>query len=448
MVNMRHIPNSLSGIGRKYFKSRDIVQPLPALAIVSMVVFSGFIIISSRATTPAISVEPEKGTLSGVRTVDDPAASGGQGIKFGVQQTVSMTEFAFGATTAYIKSLPTSGAEWDRLKRQADAPYDLLIGDGATDGSGNAFAGGLVYVRTGDIAYKNKVNAALDKVQASNPGGWWHAAANRKMIGWALAGQLVGREAKTSAGSYTAWGQFLRNQLTVTHGGPSKSGVMGEAAWSWDNNHGAAAMQSYAAICAVLGIKNETMNGHPGGLDPLYQWLKAWLGGTHSGFAYSGTNTNTSYGTMGATDTQYSLTWQFAGKHAGLVPSSAWAGTSVDAKRAGAIPSDVIRDGGAYPNPGGSAKHYVPGNGGRRTMAAVILAANGHPDIWQYADKGLLRWRQWMVTNNMPIEGSNNMAYDSVLNAVYGTNFPSKADKSEGITSADWLALGGKWPIR
>ncbi len=363
--------------------------------------------------------------------VEDPATAST------TSATGGSSDFDFGADASYLDTLPTSGAAWDRVKAQADAPYDLLIGDGATDGSGNAFAGGLVWQRTGDAAYRDKVNAALDQVEATDPAGWWHAAANRKMIGWALAGQLVDRPVKGADGSLTSWGTFLSEQLTVTHGGPGRSGVMADAAAGWDNNHGSAARQSEAAIRAVLDLP----------LTDQCDNAKAWLGGGHAGQGFVASTSPTS-DAMGITDASFSSTWQHdPAKPYGVVPSSAWAGETVDPRKAGAIPSDVIRDGGSFPNIGGSASHYVFGNGHRMTNALTVLAANGCV-LWDYADRAAMRWRVWAMDNGLQQpEGANNEHGDVILNAVYGTDFPAVGTRGgEGIVGGDWLASGGQWP--
>lgn len=341
-----------------------------------------------------------------------------------------------GVDVDYIRSLPTSGPEWARLKAQADAPYPVDHLDGATDGSGNSVAGAIVWLRTGDEAYRSRVVAALGEVQSIDPSAWWHAAANRKLAGWAIAGDLIGHTAPE-------WHACLRAHLTAAHQGHNRSGVMAKCAWHWDNNHGGAALSSYVAICAALGIVDEEIGGYPGGLSNAYKWLAGWLG-DHTQFGHSD-STNPSYGSIGITDPPLSRTWQADPTVPyGVVPASSGA-------KSGAVPSDVIRDGGAYPTPGGSAKHYVYGNAGRRTVAAAILAANGFPQVWEVADRALLRWRQWCVDNptvGAP-EGAPNQHYDAIVNAVYGTSFPATGTAGgESIVGADWLSLGGAWPIR
>lgn len=391
-----------------------------------------FSAVGSYVLTVTVSDSAQTGSDSlTVNVVDDPATEP-------TPPPAAGTEFAFGADSAYLESLPTTGAEWNRVKAMADEVYDLKIGDGATDGSGSAFAGGLVYQATGDTAYKTKVNAALDAVEATNPADWWHAAANRKLIGWALAGQLVDRDVRDAGGSLTSWGSWLNTHLTVTHDhGPGRAAVMADTAAGWDNNHGSAARASEAAIRAVLGLS----------LTNQCDYAKAWLGGAHSGHGFVD-STKPGPGAMGITDPTYSRTWQHdPARPSGVVPSSAWAGEPVDPAKAGAIPSDVFRDGGAFPNPG-SSTHYIFGNGHRMTNALTVLAANGCV-LWDYADQAAKRWRVWAVDNGVTPSASQHQHGDAILDAVYGTSFGTVGTTGgEGIVGTDWLTLGGAFPAR
>lgn len=357
-------------------------------------------------------------------------------------------DFVIGANADYLRSLSRTGPAWQRVLDQANAAYGFDPQSNTPDGSGNAFAGGLVYVATESTAYRDKVNAALDAVQAHGPTNWFHAAANRKGNGWILAANLVGRPVRTTSADLTPWGQFLSDFVRVQHSGNGRAGIIGQASWQWDNNHGSAARKTYIAAMAALGLRNTTINGQPGGVEPFWEWMKAWLGGTHPGFAYSGTDTSTSYGTMGATEPALSGTWQHPGHPAGIVPSSTWAGAAVDSRRESAIPSEYIRENGSFPTIGTSAGNYIFGNAGRMTEAAVVVAAMGHPEVWQYADQALRRWRQAAYDRGfvMP-EGAQNQQSDSILNGVYGTSFPAVSSVAEGITGGDWLASGGQWPI-
>lgn len=375
------------------------------------------------ATTPANSTNP------------DPVPTSG---------------FVIGVTSAQLASAPKNNAEWANLLRQADAPYSFTATDGATDGSGNAVAGALVYLATGNTAYKNRVITQLNQVQAFG-GTWQHAARSRKLGGWALAGHLVGHQT-------TAWHSYLRNQLTVTGtGGNDKSNFLNKASWAWDNNHGGAAMGTYVMICAILGIKssNETTGGYPGGLFHANKWLRGFLG-DHSGTGFPHVNnTDPPYGAMGVTGEAQNRGWHMdESKPYGVGPTSNMWGSAVPSTREGANPADVIRGTTAnHPTVGGDAHHYMYGNVGRRSVAAIVLAAQGYPEIWTCGDDAFYRFRAWCQRMGVPPQGANNMVYDPIFKKVYRnkyntTGFTATSEQSEVITGTEWLALIPTWPIR
>lgn len=337
---------------------------------------------------------------------------------------------SLGMSRDYLMSLPTSGTQWSQVLSQANDSYSILIGDGNTDGSGNAVAGGLVYARTGDTAMRNKVNAALDTVQASNPADWWHAAANRKMIGWVQAAELVGRPVRTSGGALTAWGQFIQAQTTVTHGGPSRSGVMTRAAYGWDNNHGAAARQSLAAIQAVLG--------DTAGLAKSCRHMEAFLAGkSRDGSVTFVASTSPGSNQMGWSDEAAS--WYVSGNLAGIGPVG-------NGLRSGAVASDTWRDGGTYPTIGSAGRdHYIAGNLMREGAASGILNANGCQGIWQVGDSALLRGEEWIVANNITNASPHNGTL-GLFNDAYGRNFGTATSRAESYAGqSHWLALGSGW---
>lgn len=358
--------------------------------------------------------------------------------------------FIIGATAAQIQSLPKSGAEWTRLKQQADGPYNHIPGDGAIDGSGNCVAGALVYVATGDTAYRNKVIAALNVVENTSDGAWQHAAVSRKLGGWALASNLVGHNT-------TSWRAFLLKMLSFNTGTHGRTTPLSKAAWHWDNNHGGAAMLAYITISAVLGLNSSsvTVGGVPGGLYHANRWLRGFCGDRSStGFGHSA-STNPSYGTMGSTGEAVNKGWHMdEARPYGIGPTSAMWGSAVPSTREGAVPSDAVRGTTAnHPTVGADGHHYVPGNAGRRTGAAVILAAQGYPDIWTVGDHALYRWRAWMNRMYGGIEGTAHFTYDPIIKKVYGRRFDTSqfnnvSQTGETWTGTEWLSLIPSWPVR
>jgi hypothetical protein len=210
---------------------------------------------------------------------------------------------------------------------------------------------------------------------------------------------------------------------------------MTRAAYGWDNNHGAAARQSLAAIQAVLG--------DTAGLKKSCTHMEAFLAGkSRDGSVTFVADTTPADNQMGWSPDSES--WYVAGKLAGINP----VGYGL---RSGAIPSDVIRvdssgGGTTYPDIGVAGRdHYVAGNAMREGAGAGILNANGCRGIWQVGDSALLRAEEWIVANNITNDSPHNGTL-GLFNDAYGRNFGTATSRAESYAGqAHWLASGTGW---
>jgi len=65
-------------------------------------------------------------------------------------------------STTELMAKPTSGAGWTFLKSKADSTWGTVrLSDQTLLTQGYVLAGALVYARTGDATYRNKVVAAI-----------------------------------------------------------------------------------------------------------------------------------------------------------------------------------------------------------------------------------------------------------------------------------------------
>jgi hypothetical protein len=147
---------------------------------------------------------------------------------------------------------------------------------------------------------------------------------------------------------------------------------------------------------------------------------------------------------MGWTDGAAS--WYDSSKYAGINPATS------PGLKAGAIPSDVERDGATYPNIGSAGSdHYVYGNLYRESVAAVTLAANGCV-LWNYADSALKRGQVWAQSNVPDHENDYLGNADAFLNDVYGLNYPDDVGTGENLgVLGEWLTSDNgtvTWPVR
>lgn len=385
------------------------------------------------------------------------------------------SEFVFGMSTARIQALPRTGAAWNNVVTLADQVYNIQYseaqgggGGGAIDGSSSAFCGGLVWVATGNTAYRDKVNAALDELEFSiglnPPLEWHHAAFNRKLGGWAMAGQLVGRAVRNTNGSLTSWGRFLSDMRFKIGTGPARANPMHNCAFDWSNNHGAAARASLAAITAILGelTSQNAPNGYPIGLADQWKWFKAFCG-DKSDYGCHPTATRT-YGGLGKTDPTFSNSWMVhTTDWAPINQSTALFGSNVPLYLDGCLNSEAFRDGTTFsldangrPVMGASGDQYSFGALSSATMNAVIFAAAGYTQVWQTGDHALRRARSFLSRWNYNKTGEQHEPQDPILRKVYlrpGFTFPgsgsfttSTPGRSYLMSGTDWLALDAQWP--
>lgn len=93
-----------------------------------------------------------------------------------------------------LRQMPTSGAAWDAVKLAADqlpANPSPNLDNQIDETNVRVLAAAIVYSRTGDVTYKNKVVSALEKVETFTPKGRSLAWA-RETGAYAMAADLIG----------------------------------------------------------------------------------------------------------------------------------------------------------------------------------------------------------------------------------------------------------------
>ena len=339
---------------------------------------------------------------------------------------------------ATLMSLPTTGTQWNRLVTMANNSYSFSPLENSPQASGNVLAGALVGVRTNNTTLLNRVNQALDRFQSYATSAWQHAAFNRKAVGFVQAGEVVGRDT-------TAWRNALMAHLTGRHsgggGGSDYHEILENGALRLSNNHGRAAFQTYTAIIAALNLTDRVQD--------VCASAKAWLGGTHSengGWAMQATNRPTGRVMGWEGNDPAAASWYVSGRISGINPDDPLGSD----RRAGAVPGDIHRDGGNFPNPGAAGlNQYVWGALFRQAAGMVSLHGMGCTGLFSYADNAVLRARQWM--DRYAPDPTNFHAHgDTLLEYVYGREFSSAGGTvtavGESVTiAAGWLGQSGTW---
>lgn len=306
-----------------------------------------------------------------------------------------------------IGNLPTSGESWENLLEAAQEETgnpDLSDQDDRTNVY--VLAKALVYARTGTARYRNEVVEAISAAIGTEQGGRT-LAVSRNLAAFVIAADLVDLSATPSVDwRFRVWmAQVLREDLD----GDTLRSTHEERPNNWGTHAGA----SRAAIAIYLGDDVE--------LARTAQVFKGFLGDRDS---YAGFN----YG---------ELSWQCdPNKPVGINPPGCTInGYSVD----GVMPDEQRRSGDfQWPPP---RENYVWGGLQGALVQAQLLHRAGYP-AWEWEDSALLRAVKWLHEQAAyPADGDDEWQ-PWLINAVYGTNFPTETPASPGknVGWTDWTA--------
>lgn len=316
---------------------------------------------------------------------------------------------------AEIAALPTSGTAWNAVKAAADKATGAAdLKDQNSAANVNCLAAALIYARTGDTNYLNKVSTSLVKITSGVPLGE-ALALGRELCAYVIAADVADYQTVAPADN-ALFESAIRKLLTAsTSGGPSN---LIQCQLQRPNNWGMHATASLAAVYAYLGDDV--------GLKSVANVFKGWLGDrtAYSAFKYG------------------ELDWQAdPSKPVGVNPK----GATIKAKDKngvlqtynvdGALPDDMRR-GGAFAWPPKATGYPWEALQGA-TVAAQILTRAGYP-AWGWSDKALLRAVQFLYSIDWPAVGDDGWQ-PWLINYAYGTNFPTSQSgttgKNMGFTS-------------
>jgi hypothetical protein len=307
-----------------------------------------------------------------------------------------------------IKTLPMTAPAWDKLKADADRTLgtpNLANQDDMTNVW--VLAKALVYVRTGDPAYRDAVIAACMAAIGTEAGGET-LALGRELAAYVIAANLVILPPEEDA-RFRSWLGSVTN-LTMKDGRTLK-----QCHEQRPNNWGTMAGASRLAVAAYLGDEIDFARAAT--------VFKGYLGdrSSYAGFKY------------GALDWQADPT-----QPVGINPQDAKRdGHSID----GVLPEEQRRSdvaGGAFYWPPPQEGYVWEGLQGAIAQA-VILRRAGYP-VLDWENQALLRAYRWLHEQaNFPAEGDDTWQ-PYLVNALYQTNFPttppSQPGKNVGYT--DW----------
>lgn len=290
---------------------------------------------------------------------------------------------------AEVEALPLSGA-WSAVQSAASGSCtpDLANQDSPCNVTVQAQA--LVWAKTGDEAYRQKVVTAIRSIVTNqSESGGRTLALGRELGAYVVAADLI-QLPSYDPQLHAAFSARLREMLSETLDGMTLPQMHARRPNNWGTMGGG----SIAAVCAYLQDK--------ACLDRTAQIFRGWLGNRS---AYS----SFSYG---------ALDWQCnPSTPAGVNPTGCQKnGFDIG----GALPDDMRRGGGfKMPNP--SPTGYACGAMSGATAQAYILHRAGYP-TFEWEDRGMLRARQFIERIGWECSGDDDWV-DALLNHVYGTNF-------------------------
>jgi len=289
-----------------------------------------------------------------------------------------------------LAPLPTSGPEWDNVKRAADT--DLSGGELGVrdDHNTRTMAAALVALRLNSDVYRAKVRESLRGVMA-NPIYSGDPLANLRRLGaYAIAADLI--DLKTFDPAFDL--QF-RDWLDRARKDPLDGENTAQYHERRPNNWGTHACVGRVAAARYLGDNAE--------IQRAAYVFRGWLGDRtqYTGFTYG------------------DLWWQAdPTKPVGINPLGATIqGQNVD----GVLPEEERRS-GAFTWPPYKENYVYTGLEGA-VGCAVLLSRLGY-DVWNWSDRAMLRAYIW-VNNVANYPAVTNDGWQPVIiNKIYGTNFP------------------------
>lgn len=311
-----------------------------------------------------------------------------------------------------LMALPTSGPEWDAMLAVADGDLgEIDLADQTNTNAGRLLAAALVYARTGQPDYRDRVVRYLRQLPTADLGDAWVNSVARQVGGYAIAADLVDYRDP----AFVEWMDWLR---THDLGGNEVWYAITHTSEVSAHNWGAWALASRVAISAFLGDEADL----------------AAAANIFRGF----TGEREYYDDFEFTD-YADPTWACGPPEEWVPINPADCGS-----RSGAVLDDISRSPGEYPRTNETGIMYSWGNLGGSVVTARVLYHAGYRDVYEWGDRALLRAGEFLRRNGgYPPPFSINQYTPWEINAAYGADLgplnPAGHGRAFGYT--DWLAM-------
>lgn len=388
----------------------------------------------------------------------------------GVVAPAQVSDFML-ISAADLASRPTSGSPYTTMVAAADAwtpnlttpttnDSPLLVNDSGK--AAEALANALVYARTGNTAYKTKVEDACRHLIGTEEGP--HSSDNgtieadyllgtgRQLPGWIMAADLVGMNPH-SLGSRTGWtttewGAWLLALLTKVIG-PAPQPHKNNLTDGCDacTNHSTWYYASRVAI-DIYAMRHGTSAQQTTGSNDLalaVDRVKLYTGEISTGTAW-------------LTSNSFDATWACTVSLPGSVAFIPINSTACGDKKDGVIVEDASRSASAFTGASNGSDWDDDGiDYSWHALSSVIIAAQllaraGYSDVWSWGNQAFKRAADRMqrlaTEKGVPAIGSGNGRVSQhhatwLLNEAYGTAYPTVAPSASphSLSWTDWL-----WP--
>lgn len=412
-----------------------------ALTAIGLILIGSSLLLA-QTSRPYIIIEPEEAALSGsIASNSDATASNGAAVQFtgsagcpagqtGTPPNCAYTQGQMFISSAELMSKPTSGAGWTFIKSKADmSSYGTVtLSDNDSLTQSNVLAGALVYARTGDDVYKDKVVSYVRQV-CGTEGQENLLRLARSLYGYVVSADLVKMPMSTTCTNGQTWEAFLGQIRTKVIPGNSRWSTLELTSADTSSNWGAYALSSHLAVSYALNDSAAVQRD----LDIF----KRFLGDTSSPAAAFNPSAGYRFNNNGAG-------WDMTPTlQRGINPPS-----STDS-RSGALVEDVLRftSGGddsvpcctVQPAAIGYQEETLDGI----LSTAQLFRAHG-TDLRHFQDDALKRSFEFFMDNGGPGPYTLTRYIPYAINYLYGTSYPTQTEDRpfRHMGYGSWLFTG------